>query len=153
MCGFRCDHILASAAVALVLAAPVYARAQETALAATNPAVKPEVALRGSVTAAVGVVPPAASAPASQPSVAMAPDASAALDPADRAIAERIRDLLAVKPNRLFADEKEYAAVEAFYQKRNLAPLWLDKGMENAHAKAAIARLQPAWQRPISPAK
>ena len=66
------------------------------------------------------------------------------LDPADRAIAERIRDLLAAKPNRFFADEKEQAAVEAFYQKRNLAPLWLDKGVENARAKAVIARLKNA---------
>ena len=66
------------------------------------------------------------------------------LDPADRPIAERIRDLLAAKPNRLFTNEKEHAAVEAFYQQRNLAPLWLDKGMENARAKAAIARLRNA---------
>ena len=68
----------------------------------------------------------------------------ASLDPADRAIAERIRDLLATKPNRIFADEKAHAAVEAFYQKRNLAPLWLDKGVENARSKAVIARLKNA---------
>ena len=67
-----------------------------------------------------------------------------ALDPADRAIAERIRDLLDTKPNRIFADEKAHAAVEAFYQKRNLAPLWLDKGLENARSKAVIARLKNA---------
>ena len=36
------------------------------------------------------------------------------------------------------------AAVEAFYQKRNLAPLWLDKGVENARSKAVIARLKNA---------
>jgi murein L,D-transpeptidase YcbB/YkuD len=67
-----------------------------------------------------------------------------ALDPVDRAIAERIRDLLDTKPNRIFADEKAHAAVEAFYQKRNLAPLWLDKGVENARSKAVIARLKNA---------
>src|SRR5262249_46876100 len=64
--------------------------------------------------------------------------------PADRAIAERIRDLLAMKPNRIFADEKEYAAVEAFYQKRNLAPIWLDKGVANARAAAVIAPIKQA---------
>ena len=68
----------------------------------------------------------------------------ASLDPADRAVAERIRDLLAMKPNRIFTDEKVQAAVEAFYQKRNLAPLWLDKGVENARSKAVIARLKNA---------
>ena len=70
--------------------------------------------------------------PASVAAPVPVPDLLESLDPADRAIAERIRDLLAVKPSRIFADEKEYAAVEAFYQKRNLAPLWLDKGVANA---------------------
>jgi murein L,D-transpeptidase YcbB/YkuD len=72
-------------------------------------------------------------------------------DRADRAIAERIRDLLAVKPNRIFAEEKEYAAVEAFYQKRNLAPLWLDKGMENARGRAVIARIKHADADGLNP--
>ena len=49
-----------------------------------------------------------------------------------------------MKPNRIFTDEKVQAAVEAFYQKRNLAPLWLDKGVENARSKAVIARLKNA---------
>src|SRR6185312_12411478 len=39
---------------------------------------------------------------------------------------------------------KERAAVETFYQARNLAPLWLDKGVETARAKAVIARLKDA---------
>ena len=56
------------------------------------------------------------------------PDPLASLDPADRAIAEKICDLLAVKSGRMFASKKEREAVEAFYQKRNLAPIWLDKG-------------------------
>ena len=67
---------------------------------------------------------------------AAAPDPLAALDPADRPIAEKMRDLLAAKIDRIFASKKERAAVEAFYQNRNLAPLWLDKGVENARAKA-----------------
>ena len=68
----------------------------------------------------------------------------AALDPADRAVAERIRDLLAAKNDKIFTGKKERAAVEAFYQNRNLAPLWLDKGVVNARAKAVIARLKGA---------
>ncbi len=116
MSGVRCDHILASAAVALLLAAPLCALAQETGLGA----------------------------PASVADETPAPDTLASLDPADRVIAERIRDLLATKPNRIFASENEHAAIEAFYRKRNLAPLWLDKGVENARGKAVIARLKNA---------
>ena len=59
----------------------------------------------------------------------------AALDPADRPIAEKLRDLMAAKADRIFAAKKERAAVDAFYQGRNFAPLWLDKGMQNARAK------------------
>ena len=68
----------------------------------------------------------------------------AALDPADRAVAEKIRELLAAKTDRIFASKKERAAVDAFYQARNLAPLWLEKGVENARARAVIARLKGA---------
>ena len=35
----------------------------------------------------------------------------AALDPADRAVAEKIRDLLAAKTDKIFAGKKERAAV------------------------------------------
>jgi murein L,D-transpeptidase YcbB/YkuD len=75
---------------------------------------------------------------------AAAPDPLALLDPADRAIAEKIRDLLATKADRIFASKKERAAAEAFYQNRNLAPLWLDKGVENPRAESVIARLNKA---------
>ena len=47
-----------------------------------------------------------------------APDPLAALDPADRPIAEKVRDLLAAKVDKIFANKKERAAVEAFYQNR-----------------------------------
>ena len=46
---------------------------------------------------------------------------------------------------------RESAAVQAFYQGRNLAPLWLDKGVENARAKAAIARLKNADSDGLDP--
>jgi murein L,D-transpeptidase YcbB/YkuD len=90
----------------------------------------------------------AVSTPATNPAVASeqaaAPDPLAALDPADRAVAEKIRDLLAAKSDTIFASKRERAAVEAFYQGRHLAPLWLDKGVENARAQAVIARLKSA---------
>ena len=143
MSGLRCDHLLATAALALVLITPLYALAQETApTPAEIPARSSDEAL--DATAPVGVSPPAASAPASAAESAPVPDILASLHPANRAIAERIRDLLATKSSRIFVDEKEYAAVEAFYQKRNLVPLWLDEGVENARSKAVIARIKSA---------
>ncbi|HEY7242959.1 MAG TPA: L,D-transpeptidase family protein [Xanthobacteraceae bacterium] len=185
MNGFRCDHILASAAVALLLAAPLCALAQETpptpaeitgdsqasdapakspvkspAMSpATSPIMSGDEAPTSSATAsAADIAPGALSAPVSVPQETPArdalpdalalpdasPDSSASRDPADRAIAERIRDLLATKADQLFVLENERAAVQAFYLKRNLAPLWLDKGAENARAKAVIARLKNA---------
>src|SRR4029077_6178699 len=70
------------------------------------------------------------------------PDPLAALDPADRPIAEKMRDLLTAKVDKIFANKKERAAAEAFYQNRTLAPLWLEKGVVSARASAAIARLK-----------
>jgi L,D-transpeptidase YcbB len=153
MSGLRCDHILASAAVALFLTAPPCALAQETApIAAEAPALSSDETLTTSAAASAAMTPSAAVPPAAPslrasvtdevPAPALASDAL--VDAADRAIAERVRELLAAKPNRIFADEKERTAVEAFYRQRNLAPLWLDKGVENARGKAAIARIKHA---------
>jgi murein L,D-transpeptidase YcbB/YkuD len=97
--------------------------------------------------AAPAAAAPAATTPAVAPAAAtetVAPDPFASLDPADRPIAEKIRDLLAAKTDKIFASKKEHAAVEAFYQKRNQAPLWLDKGVMDDRAKAAIARMKAA---------
>src|SRR5262252_2140010 len=73
----------------------------------------------------------------------------------DPPIAEKIRDLFAAKSDRtldkIFASKRERAAVEAFYQTRNLAPLWLDRGVENARATAAIAQLGAAEAEGLDP--
>jgi L,D-transpeptidase YcbB len=145
MSGLRFDQLLASAGVAILLAASPCALAQETA---PTPV---QVPAGSSGEAPAGVLPTAPNTPTSVAEQVPVPDPLASLDPSDRAIAERIRDLLAMKPNRFFADEKEYAAVEAFYQKRNLAPLWLDKGVENARAMAAIARIKQAGADGLDP--
>ena len=142
MSGPRYDRILASTALALILAGPLGASvaAQETGKLANAPTVATQSAS-----------PPSESTPAAVPATTPSdaakdapPDPMAALDPADRAVAEKIRDLLAARSDKIFTGKKERAAVEAFYQNRNLAPLWLDKGVENARAKAAIARLKDA---------
>jgi len=198
MSGPRLERILASTALALILAAPIGASAfaqdagASSATAATpsqaaaaagaaaarqaaaEPAPSATAATPSQAAAAAGAAAvvtreasaapgtaPAAtsetatapkdaavSTPATNPAVvseqAAAPDPLAALDPADRAVAEKIRDLLAAKSDPIFASKRERAAVEAFYQGRHLAPLWLDKGVENARAQAVIARLKSA---------
>src|SRR3954464_13807562 len=158
------NRILASTALALVLAAPLgyLAKGHLTAMAATSaePAVtqfapvnaSPANAAPASEPAAIST--PAAPAAVTEPAAAteqqtaiepvVAPDPLAALDPADRAVAEKIRDLLATRGDKLFTAKKEREAVEAFYQNRNLAPVWLDKGIENARAEAVIARMKNA---------
>jgi murein L,D-transpeptidase YcbB/YkuD len=141
MSGLRFDDLLATAVVALSLAAPLCALAQEKA---PTPAEVPVASSGKAPAATAGVVPAAPNISAGVAEQVAVPDPLASLDPADRPIAQRIRDLLAMQPNRIFADEKEYAAVEAFYQTRNLAPLWLDKGVANARAKAVIARIKHA---------
>ena len=146
MSALRLDQILASAAVAFILAAPIAALGQQTEPSRAGLTDQPKA---GDASPGAPLTAPPASAaqtapPASTPEQDRTTDPLASLDPADRAVAERLRDLLAMKPNRIFTDEKVQAAVEAFYQKRNLAPLWLDKGVENARSKAVIARLKNA---------
>jgi L,D-transpeptidase YcbB len=188
MSGPRYERLLASTALALILAAPIAANAQEAgapamAAAPAAPAAKTETAAtpvapaptaseaaaqagaaalsRREAAALPGapaepaepalapkedVSPASAASPgvASEQAAAPAPDPLAMLDPADRAVAEKIRDLLAAKTDKIFAGKRERAAAESFYQARHLAPLWLDKGVENARARAAIARLKGA---------
>src|SRR5438128_1789962 len=167
MSGPRLERILASTALALILAAPIGASAfaqdagASSATAATpsqaaaaagaaaarqtaaEPAPSATAATASQAAAAAGAAAvatreasaapgtaPAAtsetttapkdaavSTPATNPAVvseqAAAPDPLAALDPADRAVAEKIRDLLAAKSDPIFASKRERAAAEA----------------------------------------
>jgi murein L,D-transpeptidase YcbB/YkuD len=164
MRALRCDRVLAGTALALILALPAgIGHAEPDTPAALEAAVPmPEAPLPPPTIADVNVAPATeasaaitAPAPAAMPAqdaipqtanvapgATAAPDPLAALDPADRPIAEKMRDLLAAKVDKIFANKKERAAVDAFYQARTLAPLWLEKGVESARASAAIARLK-----------
>ena len=150
MPGPRYDLILASSALALILALPLSSMAKDpTKLAAAPMAVTP--AEQASMQTSTVIAIPAKEVsddtlayPATATEQTAAPDPLASLDPADRAIAEKIRDLLATKLDRFFPSKQEGAAARAFYQNRNLAPLWLDKGVENARAASAIARMKSA---------
>jgi murein L,D-transpeptidase YcbB/YkuD len=146
----RYDLILASSAVALILAIPLGSMAKDpNKLAAATMAATP--AEQTSTQAATAIAVPTnevsngtPSDPATTTDQTAAPDPLASLDPADRAIAQKIRDLLATKLDRFFPSKKDGAAAAAFYQNRSLAPLWLDKGVENARAASVIARMKSA---------
>jgi L,D-transpeptidase YcbB len=109
----------------------------ETSSAPTAPASE-------SPAATIDETPAKPTAPDRATEQSVVPDALASLDPADRLVAEKIRDLLAAKSDAIFASKNERMAVESFYQSRTLAPLWLDRGVENARATAVIARLKEA---------
>src|SRR6516164_3420175 len=167
MNGPRLERILASTALALILAAltSAAATAQDAgapvaapkASASEVPAVPRATAATASEAAAAAgaaavATSEAAPAPSAAPAAASEPtatpkDAAAPAPAANPAVASEpaaARDLLAAKNNAIFASKREHAAVEAFYQNRHLAPLWLDKGVENARAQAVIARLKNA---------
>jgi murein L,D-transpeptidase YcbB/YkuD len=171
MHGFRYDRILAGTALALILAIPMVGLAQGPNKMAPAPTTASPPAASPVEEAATPAPAAAAASPAEQvstPTLAADPaavteqaaavteqavavteqavpvDPLASLDPADRVIAEKIRDLLAATSDKIFASKKERAAAEAFYQNRNFLPLWLDKGIENARATSAVARLKHA---------
>ena len=148
MRGLIRDRILAGTALALVLALSSAAAAQPDKLESglptlSGPTLAPPTAadVTGKVPAA-GAIATTPEAPAA--AEAPPPDPLASLDPADRPIAEKMRDLLTAKADKIFGSKKERSSVEAFYNNRTLAPLWLDKGVLNARAKAVMDRLKLA---------
>jgi murein L,D-transpeptidase YcbB/YkuD len=157
MPGPRYDLILASSGLALILAIPLSGMVMmdPTKLAAAPMGVP--AAEQTSMQPAAAITPAnqasnrSSTDPATATEPTAAPDPLASLDPADRAIAEKIRDLLATKLDRFFPSKKEAAAVVAFYQNRNLVPLWLDKGVENARAASAIVRMKSADSDGLEP--
>jgi L,D-transpeptidase YcbB len=90
---------------------------------------------------------PAAVSPPAEPAKEIAATPPAPLDP----VAEKLRDLLAGKVDRVLERKNERKPIEAFYAARNFAPLWIDSGAANARAKAVIARLGQADAEGLDP--
>ena len=163
----RKRHILTSTALVLIIATPFISMATDTNKLAAAPAVGTHPA---SVLAAAPMtdVPATARAPSAPETAANSAGAAelltpineteqggslAAIDAVDRAVAEKIRDLLGSKTDRFFASANERTAVVAFYESRSLAPLWVENGVENARAEAIIARLKSADSDGLDPSK
>ena len=106
---------------------------------------------------------PAVTVPA-QPATAAQPEApltgkdlvkapvAASLASTETVIAEKLRDLLALRGERYFSRKNERTAAEQFYRDRGFVPLWVEKGAETARATAAIAYLRGIEADGLDPA-
>lgn len=141
----------------------------EPAASAAAPAEAAEAAAP-STTSSIGANPPASFTPAAAATtkVALPPDdvllksfpmpepanvppptikdiGKVPLSTADAAVAEKLKELLAGKQfERLVPQKRERTAIEAFYEARDFAPLWVESGAVAARTKAAILRLKAA---------
>jgi murein L,D-transpeptidase YcbB/YkuD len=136
MSAFRPFSVLASAAVALILA---------TGFLSDGMAGQGQE-LRGRGSDQSAETPPDAG------SQAVAPSIAANLVPADLAVAQNLQEMLAGGSERIFERKEERTAVQAFYGSRGYAPLWVTNGVENKHARSVISRLKEADKEGLDPA-
>jgi len=153
MAKLRHYYLLVSTAVSVVLTTGMTARAYPTfdevaaavplpETAEVRPLTPADVAPKATVpTQPQSVTPPATDQKAQE-------TAGVPTDPDG----QKIKELLAVKGDRMFGGKKERAAVEAFYVARNYAPAWTSDGAANARAKAAIAYLATVDSEGLDPA-
>jgi L,D-transpeptidase YcbB len=112
-------------------------------------------------TVAPAAAPLAAEPPASPPPAAAAtpptatpqpdqtaakPDAASpaasALNPADAAVADQLRNLASGKFDRTIGSKKDRVVIDAFYSGRDYAPIWVTDGKANDRARAAMDYLK-----------
>ena len=91
------------------------------------------------------------SAPAPAAADVAAPAAPVVVD-ANTPIATQLRELASGKFDRLIGGDKERIALDAFYSKRNYAPLWITDGNVNARAQAAVDYLGDVDADGLNPA-
>src|SRR5579864_309665 len=117
--------------------------ATETAPAAAETAAAPAASPEPATTASA----PAAPAPA-----AAATPAATALNGADAAVVDQLRNLASGKYDRIIGNKKDRTIVDAFYSGRDYAPLWITDGKVNDRAKAVISYLGHVDQDGLDPA-
>jgi L,D-transpeptidase YcbB len=164
----RLERILAGTAIALVLAlSPASLGAQtldeaaiDAAIPVPEPADVPPPTLAdvgGPTTSAAAPSATEAAPPAVPPKELAAPEPSApavqqvVVSP-DQPVIDALRELIPGKLARIIERKAERAAVEAFYNSRAFAPIWIENGAANERAKAAIAHLAAADADGLDPA-
>jgi L,D-transpeptidase YcbB len=135
------DRVAPPAAAPEIAAPAVVAPSKPTAtLAPPAPVqVMPVDAAPAPAPAAAPIVPAAAPAPAATPAPAVEAPPAAPLT-LDQRIAQKVQEIIGTKGDRILGS-KYKAAVDAYYQARSYAPVWVDDGIENKRAKAATAYL------------
>ncbi|HEX9070910.1 MAG TPA: L,D-transpeptidase family protein [Pseudolabrys sp.] len=161
MKGTRFDRLLASTALALVLALSSQAgMAQQTEKPVEASVPMPDTSLPPPLTAkdveapAKQVAPAnritdeskqSAATPSAEPAKAATAPAAAPVPTADSGVADKLRELIGSRQfERLVGLKADRAGIEAFYSARNYAPLWVTNNAGNERAKAAIAYLAQA---------
>src|SRR5690242_20819519 len=161
----RFDRLLASTAVALVLALSSHAgmaqqsgKSVEAAVPMPDTTLPPPLTLKDvqapvqHAAAQPEIVkdepkkdeikqsaPAAAAAPAAEPAK------TASAPAADGGVSDRLRELIAGKQfDRLVPRKADRAGIEAYYSAHNYAPLWISNNAANDRAKSAIAYLAQA---------
>jgi len=93
----------------------------------------------------------AATAPAATPAAA-APTVAAESPTSNKAVADKLRELVLGKMlDRVVNRKAERAGVEAYYKAHDFAPIWLNDGAEDARAKAAAGYLAKADEVGLDP--
>jgi murein L,D-transpeptidase YcbB/YkuD len=148
----KIDRLLIPAAIVLLLAAPIGARAASAD--AVNSGAAP-AASDNSGTATDSAIAPAAAGPADTGTAVAAPTAPAAAaadaDP-DAVVAQQLHGLASGKFDTVLGNADVRATVDAFYSGRNYAPIWLTSGSPNARARAAIDYLRHVDADGLNPA-
>jgi murein L,D-transpeptidase YcbB/YkuD len=111
----------------------------ETAAAPAADTRKDESATTPSATPPAAATATPAAEPANEPV-----KAASNVAPADRPVADKLREMLSAKTSKYFDRKGERATVEKFYTAREYAPLWTQGGALTASAKGVIARLKDA---------
>jgi L,D-transpeptidase YcbB len=148
-------------------ASPPISSVQDAAGPKTTPAGSTTSSVTPAEPPATAAAPPAATAPAAPASAQGAkPEPATAATPAgkdngkplatnlaaaDVPVAEKLRDLVAGRLDRIFERKSDRQAVEAFYVNRGFAPLWIEGGVASPRAISATARLKAAAADGLDP--
>ncbi|HXZ22140.1 MAG TPA: L,D-transpeptidase family protein [Pseudolabrys sp.] len=148
----RFERLLASTALALVLALSSHAgMAQQTEKSIQASVPMPDTTLpppltakdvEGTLSRTAPSQPKQDAAPAAEGAKAATPPAAAPVATAESGVADKLRELIASRQiERLVNQKADRAGIEAFYNSRNYAPLWVSDNAGNERAKSAISYL------------
>ncbi len=141
--GFLTGSAIALTTAMGVQAAPVTSTGSDLASALAQASIE-----NGAVTRAQKLAQ--ASAPANNKSA----ESNTAPSATDPTVSDKLRELLgaASKSDRILSRKGERQFVEAFYQKRNYVPLWIEQGKQGSRAQAVLSHITTITADGLEPA-